>query len=88
LNFESANAPLIVAGLNTTARPNIELALSKLRRDLSSGSFIGCSFRVVLRFFHGVSSSSGGAFLAQDSGAVPRPSEMRWIPYGQNIPSR
>ena len=29
--------------------------------------------------FHGVSSSSGGVFLPQDSGAVPRPLEMRWI---------
>src|ERR1700722_9380661 len=44
LDFESANTPPIFAGLNATARPNIELALRKPRRDLSSGSFIGCSF--------------------------------------------
>jgi hypothetical protein len=30
-------------------------------------------------FFHGVSSFSGGVFLPQDSGAVSRPLEMRWI---------
>jgi len=30
-------------------------------------------------FFREVSSSSGRVFLPQDSGAVPRPLEMRWI---------
>src|ERR1700685_569672 len=45
--LESANASPIVAGLNAAARPNIELALRKQRRDLPSGSFIGCSFRVI-----------------------------------------
>src|SRR5208282_7723 len=49
--LESANASPIVAGPNAAARPNIELALRKPRRDLSSGSFIGCSFRVVLGGF-------------------------------------
>ena len=48
---ESANASAIVAGLNATARPNIELALRRQRRDLPSGSSIGFSFRVVLGFF-------------------------------------
>src|SRR3984893_17955858 len=47
LELESANASPIVAGLNATARPTIELALRKQRRDLSSGCFILCSFRAV-----------------------------------------
>jgi hypothetical protein len=42
--LESANDSPIVAGLNATARPSMELALRKQRRDLSSGSFIVCSF--------------------------------------------
>jgi hypothetical protein len=33
--LESANAAPIVAGLNVTAKPNMELALRKRRRDLS-----------------------------------------------------
>jgi hypothetical protein len=41
LGAESAHASPIVAGLNAAARPNIELALRKRRRDLSSGSFMG-----------------------------------------------
>src|ERR1700731_3582036 len=32
-----------------------------------------------LTCFHGVSFFSGGVFLPQDSGAVPRPSPIRWI---------
>src|ERR1700679_2737931 len=65
LDFEFANASPIVAGLNATARLNIELTLRKQRRDLSPASFIGCSFR--------------GVFLPQDSAAVSGPSEIRWI---------
>jgi hypothetical protein len=34
LDFEFANASTIVFGLNAAARPNIELALRKRRRDL------------------------------------------------------
>jgi len=49
-DFESASASPIDAGLNATARPNIELALRKHPRDLSSGCFIVCFFRVVLCF--------------------------------------
>jgi hypothetical protein len=48
--LESANASPIIAGLSAAARPNVELALRKRRRDLSSGSFIGYSF-LSWRFF-------------------------------------
>src|SRR5882762_282064 len=48
LDFESAIASPIVAGLNATARPNIELALRKQPHDLSSGCFMVCPFRAVL----------------------------------------
>src|SRR6266699_6695561 len=50
LDFESANASPIVAGLNATVRPDVELALRKHPRDLSSGCFMVCVFRVVLGF--------------------------------------
>jgi hypothetical protein len=46
LDLESANASPIVSGLNATARPNIELALRKQRRDLSSDSFIARNGRI------------------------------------------
>ena len=36
--------------------------------------------------FHGVSSSSGGVILPQDSGTVSRPSEMRWIRLVLRVP--
>ena len=38
---------LLIARPNATAKPNIELALSNQRRDLSCGSSIACSFRAV-----------------------------------------
>src|SRR5271170_721392 len=79
LHCESANASPVVLGRNATARPNMELALRKRRRDLSPGCFIGCSFRVFLGFFLVFSTSSGGVFRPQDSGAVRPPSPIRWI---------
>jgi hypothetical protein len=47
LDFEFANASTIVFGLNAAARPNIELAFRKRRRDLSSVCFIVSSLWVV-----------------------------------------
>src|SRR5262245_2960209 len=37
MHFKSANVSPIVAGPNAIARPNFELDLRKLQRDLSSG---------------------------------------------------
>jgi hypothetical protein len=50
VDFESANTSPITAGLNAIASPNVELALRKPRRELSSGCFTVFSVRVVLGF--------------------------------------
>ena len=47
-DFKSANPSPTAAGANATARPNIELAFRKARRDLSPGCSIVCSFRQTL----------------------------------------
>src|SRR5580693_7721620 len=44
LDCESANASPLVLGPNAAARPAMELALRKRRRNLSSGGFIMSSF--------------------------------------------
>lgn len=48
LDFEPANASMIVPGLNATVIPNIELYLIKRRRDSSFSCFIPCSLCLVL----------------------------------------
>src|SRR5580658_11270820 len=75
---ESANASPIVAGLNATDRPNIELALRKQRRDLSSGSFIGVLLSSIspsemrwIRLILGVPPLHFIEFLGRDLRQVP-----------------
>jgi hypothetical protein len=68
LDFEAAKASIIVPGLNAAARPNIEPALRKRRRDPSSGSFIMCSFRVALDFWVVWSSSRHSLLRSQYQG--------------------
>src|SRR5215203_2171494 len=53
LDFETANASIIVQGLNASVRPNVELPLRKRRRDPSPACFIVAPYRTP-RFLPGI----------------------------------